>query len=118
MEGTGSLDSSYCVLAAKALSGRLNCSTVLSGERIICAVDHLLQDVVWRTWVPGRQNRESTKDLASEAGKAYADYMLKQRIVDQGVKSASGRHGGSFWVPTAFGKGIRLGTGIDAGLSR
>ena len=61
---------------------------------------------------------KTQKNLASKAGKAYADYVLKQRIVDQGVKSASGRHGGSFWVPTAFGKGIQLGTGIGAKLSR
>lgn len=58
------------------------------------------------------------KDLSSKAGKAYADYKLKQRIVDQGVRSASGRYGNSFWAPTARGKAIGLGTQLGASLSR
>ena len=58
------------------------------------------------------------KDLSSKAGKAYSDYKLKQRIVDQGVRSASGRNGGSFWAPTALGKSIKLGTQLGASLTR
>ena len=61
---------------------------------------------------------KARKDLAGFAGEAYADYVLKQRIIDQGAKSASGRHGGSFWVPTALGKGIEFGTEAGVKLSR
>ena len=61
---------------------------------------------------------QTQKDLSSAAGKAYSDYKLKQRIVDQGIKSASGRYGNSFWAPTTLGKSISLGTQLGASLSR
>ena len=56
--------------------------------------------------------------MTDKTGKTHADYVLRQRIIDQGAKSASGRHGGSFWVSTAPGKGIEFGTEAGVKLSR